>query len=351
LTNIEEVMRRLMARITAKIFMGDTASRDPSWINISVGFSVDLFESSFGIKMFPPWTYPFIVWLIPARYRVRRQLAATRQMVDKLLQRLNDAQARRRQGETVDEEDTLLNWMVENGKPWENTVPQMAARLCVLAMASIHTTAATLANVVYELCAHPEWIPVLQEEIDTIAQDLGKPDDNLASEGSTSKQWCERLEKLDSFIMESQRHNPVMILNPQRLATEPIMLSGGVYIPAGTRLAFANHEHHMDPRTHPDPAVFDPLRSYRKRHAAANQRHLHLADQTHPSALSFGYGNQACAGRHFAVAVMKLIMARMLYEFDFRFPEGQGMPENRYVDENVYKDLGARVEMRRRARG
>lgn len=132
------------------------------------------------------------------------------------------------------------------------------------------------------------------------------------------------------------------------MAMEPFTLRDGTHVPAGTRLAFANFEHQMDPAVVPNPQEFDPMRNYRKRYSSPDQRNKHLAGQTHPSNLAFGYGNQACAGRQFAVAEIKLIMACFLHEFDFKFPEGKGQPRNMHINENVFADPTATVMMRRR---
>jgi len=137
-------------------------------------------------------------------------------------------------------------------------------------------------------------------------------------------------------------------VSPQRLAVEQITLKDGTQIPAGTRIAFANHEYQMDPANVDDPNVFDPMRSYRKRQAGADQRDKHRAGMTNPNNLAFGYGNQACPGRHFAVAEIKLIMARLLYEFEFKFPEGKGRPKSQFINENVFTDQNARILMRKR---
>ncbi len=45
--------------------------------------------------------------------------------------------------------------------------------------------------------------------------------------------------------------------------------------------------------------------------------------------MSFGLGRHACPGRFFAANEIKLILARMLLEFDFSMPEGQ---EKRFVN-------------------
>ena len=74
-----------------------------------------------------------------------------------------------------------------------------------------------------------------------------------------------------------------------------------------------------------------------------------MAGQTHPNVLGFGYGNQACPGRQFAVAEIKLIMARMLYEFEFKFAdEKKGRPKTGYINEMAMTDWGARLLVRKR---
>ena len=108
------------------------------------------------------------------------------------------------------------------------------------------------------------------------------------------------------------------------------------------------YDHHMDPNNFPDPEAFDPMRSYRKRHSSSNQMHLHMAGQTSPNNISFGYGNQACSGRQFAVAEIKLIMGRLFHEYEFKFPEGKERPKAMYINENVFTDQSATVMMRKR---
>lgn len=104
----------------------------------------------------------------------------------------------------------------------------------------------------------------------------------------------------------------------------------------------------MDPENVENPRAFDPMRCYRLRFSDPSQRDLHRVGMTHPNNLAFGYGNQACPGRFFAVAEIKLIMARLLYEFEFKFPEGKSRPKSQYVNENVFTDQTARIMMRKK---
>ncbi|KAK3951399.1 cytochrome P450 [Pseudoneurospora amorphoporcata] len=360
--DFERTVRDLVARMTAKVFLGDPACRDETWLGISVDFSIDLFTASFTMKMFPPWMYPVVAPLIPARRRVLKQLSAAQRIVgaqmakhDSLKEKRAQAAARGEVALTEEEEekaqDTLLDWMLDHGKGSEVQVEEMSARQCVLTLASIHTTASQTANMMFDLCEHPQWWGVLREEVDSIAKELGPPGMAGKTGGVSVKEWCVRLEKMDSFFQETQRREPPILLGPQRLALSSLTLKDGTFIPRGTRVAFPMLEHQNDPLTYSNPHEYDPLRFYRKRHSCPDQMNLHMAGQTHPNVLGFGYGNQACPGRQFAVAEIKLIMARMVYEFEFKFanPE-KGRPKTGYVNEMAMTDWGARLLMRRRVR-
>lgn len=67
--------------------------------------------------------------------------------------------------------------------------------------------------------------------------------------------------------------------------------------------------------------------------------------------LYFGYGKQACPGRFFAANEMKMILIRFLMEYDIRLPEGKSKPQWWTVDEMVFADPGAKMEIRRRKIG
>jgi len=134
-------------------------------------------------------------------------------------------------------------------------------------------------------------------------------------------------------------------VSPQRLAIVSITLKDGTHIPAGTRIACANAD--ILSASLPDSLTFDPMRSYRKRHST-NQLNKHQAGQPDTDNLHFGYGKQACPGRHFAVGEIKMILVKMLSEFEFKYPEGKTRPRNFFADENVFVDPRARLMMRKR---
>ncbi|KAF2198781.1 putative cytochrome P450 [Delitschia confertaspora ATCC 74209] len=337
--DIQDMMRMLVARMSAKIFLGYPACRDEEWLRTSIDFSINMFATAFMLRMFPPWMHPVVAHLVPTRYRLKKNLRTARKIIGPLMEKHQKALASKGTDDEIEEDDTLLNWMMDNGNEKENKLPEMAARQSVLTLASIHTTSMGIANMLFDLCAHPKWFePLRQEVIEVLAETKGQ---------MKAKEWLPRLEKMDSFFVESQRFNPPILLAPQRLAVVDITLKDGTRIPKGTRLACANSEILNDPSVTPNPEAFDPMRSYRKRHETG-ELNKHLAGQPDKDNLSFGHGKQACPGRYFAVGEIKMILARLLLEFEFKYPEGKSRPKNFYADENVFPDPRARLMMRKR---
>ncbi len=81
------------------------------------------------------------------------------------------------------------------------TAETVADTILAGSFAAIHTTTMTLTNILYDLAAHPEYQEVLREEIERISAE--------EPSGQLRKKTMPKLRKLDSFIKESQRVNPL----------------------------------------------------------------------------------------------------------------------------------------------
>ncbi|KAL5114030.1 hypothetical protein ACEQ8H_008086 [Pleosporales sp. CAS-2024a] len=338
--DIQQAMRMLVARMSAKVFVGEPACRDPRWLNLTINFSMDLFLAGFALRMFPPWMHFLVKPLIPARWRVQRQIDIGTDVVQEFMWQRKDSA---KSGGHMTE-GTLFEWMVDNAVGNEGSLKDMAARQCILTLASIHTTATTVANTLFDMIEYPEWCPVLKDEIDHTIRTFGE-----LGEKMPIKEWLQKLEKMDSFILESQRFNPAILLTPQRIAMVPMTLKDGTFIPKGVRIAWAGPQHAFDPKITPDPTRFDPMRSYHKRHLNNGENaHKFMVGQSDPDNMSFGYGSQVCPGRYFAVGEIKLVLMRLLQEYEFKAPRGKGRPNSIHADENVILDPYAKVMIRKR---
>tara|TARA_R110002003_G_scaffold40_10_gene2719 strand:- start:36610 stop:37002 length:393 start_codon:yes stop_codon:yes gene_type:complete len=129
---------------------------------------------------------------------------------------------------------------------------------------------------------------------------------------------------------------------------KPITLRSGMQIPQGTRVAFPAFNILMDPDVTSNPDRFDGFRAYNLRESSG--RHRDFMVQSDKDHLVFGHGKQACPGRYFAAAELKIVLARLLTEYDFRFVEGKTTPRTFFLDENCYLDPAANLMLRRRVK-
>lgn len=142
---------------------------------------------------------------------------------------------------------------------------------------------------------------------------------------------------------------------------DPITLSTGHRLPAGTRIAFDTRSVHTstttptfspayNPPENKPPTEFDGFRFYRLRKQAGKEN-KHLFVSSTPESLTWGYGNHACPGRFFADYELKVLLVELLMKWDFRVrdPASTNSERLRKMRELVVvvpKD--AEVELRKR---
>ncbi|CAL5031427.1 unnamed protein product [Urochloa decumbens] len=180
-------------------------------------------------------------------------------------------------------------------------------------VAGTETAAAALEWTMTELIRHPETLSKAQHEVRSI---VGDRDIVLESD-------LPGLHYLKLVIRESLRlHPPAPLLVP-RETTEPCMV-GGYEIPAGTRVIVNAKAIGTDPDAWgPDAARFVP-----ERHDDGGGGGVDLNDHKpwHDgfALVPFGMGRRSCPGVHFATAVVELLLANLLYCFEWRVPVGGG---------------------------
>jgi cytochrome P450 family 71 subfamily A len=139
-----------------------------------------------------------------------------------------------------------------------------------------------------------------------------------------------RLRYLKLVIRESLRlHSPAPLL-VTRETTEPCEVRGHV-IPAGTRVLVNAKAIGTDPAAWgPDAARFVPERHDGEGVDLGDHKPWHGDGFT---LVPFGIGRRSCPGVHFATAVIELLLANLLFSYDWRSPLGE------VVDVDVEKGL------------
>ncbi|KAG8169721.1 hypothetical protein KVR01_000466 [Diaporthe batatas] len=212
--------------------------------------------------------------------------------------------------------------------------------MVILALASVHTVLLRIVNVLYDITAHPDILCELRAEIETVARTWeDKP--------------YERLHKLDSVLIESQRMSPPTITGLKRLFRADYTFQNGLHVPKGSYVCMPIYAIENDPSHTEDPRAFDGLRQYRLSTKEedlgiqGNSKRVTFSTPT-PTRLNFGYGRAACPGRYFAELELKMVFVKLLCEYEFKFLPGAERPANLMLHEFLFTWPWTKMLVRRR---
>jgi cytochrome P450 len=151
----------------------------------------------------------------------------------------------------------MIQWIMDNCEPSKRSDTYYITKTQMLiSLVAIHTTTMTMAQVMFDLIAHPEYIDILREEIQQV-----RPDSNA----EWTKQQIADLKKTDSFMKESQRFRPPGLVTMNRQVETNFKLSNGLVLEKGMHIGVAAASNALDPEYFNDPEKFDGLRFYKLR--------------------------------------------------------------------------------------
>ncbi len=309
------------------------------------------------------------------------------------------------------DDNNMLAWTQRHAAPAQaRDVEYMAYAQLRASLVAVHTSLATLCNVVLDVAARPEYAePLRQELVDVTASSAVAASSQAAPAAARdaasarsagvvaaavagavpqlrTKHDLARLVKLDSFLKESQRMNPLTRFTFKRIVTAPagVTLRDATHLPCSTCFGAANSAISRDKVQWVAPDEFRGFRFFEQAHAARSDRGSSgstghggggggtngsstanggEATETAPrvrrsqpqyvstgvDSMHFGLGKYACPGRFFAAAQLKLIMAYLLLRYDMKLPPGTGRPPNIESNVTTNPDPTKYVLMKRRA--
>ncbi|KAK7732020.1 hypothetical protein SLS57_000998 [Botryosphaeria dothidea] len=330
---IKEKINVLVARLSARVFLGEELCRNPAWLKIAVSHIFTGFIAAFCLRLFPPVLRPLAHWLIPHCRRLRAQVREARELVRKTIEKRQiERDEAISQGKQPKEYHDGIEWCQTLANKYDFDVVDMQLGLSI---ASVHNTTDLITQVLYDLAAHPEMMGRLRQEFIEV---IGK--------GGWNKAALYNLKLLDSVIKESQRLKPISYaVAMRREATSTVVLSDGTILPKGTIIGVSAHKM-WDSNVYPEPEKFigDRFLTLRQQPGRENIAQLVTTGQDH---LAWGHGNHACPGRFFAAAEIKIVLVHLLLKYDFRVIKGQE-PKVKEFGFALESDLSAKIEIRRR---
>jgi cytochrome P450 len=225
---------------------------------------------------------------------------ALRKMDEFLYQLIRQRRAQGTQG------DDLLSLLIEAGL----SDALIRDQLLTMLIAGHDTATASLTWALYALGQNPTLLALAQTEVDSV----------LGGQPPTANS-IQPLRFLDRVIKETLRlYPPIHVGN--RVAARDLEFARH-RIPKGARVLFSIYLTHHHPAYWPDPERFDPERFNPTTHPAP-------APFTY---LPFGGGPRFCIGTMMAQVELKVVLARLLQQFNFQLQPGP-----------LYLKMGATLE-------
>ena len=135
--------------------------------------------------------------------------------------------------------------------------------------------------------------------------------------------------------------NPLVTMN--RVLTQPYSFKcSPTSLPSHCMTSGPSAAIATDPTIFPEPSTFDGHRYRRMRTEHKDAESSMVMGMSTIDSLGFGLGNQACPGRFFAVNNMKLIMAKMLTQYELTL-EKDGMKYTGPRPQMTYNDFSVQV--------
>ncbi|KAM3506666.1 hypothetical protein MY11210_007457 [Beauveria gryllotalpidicola] len=312
--NVRQTVLHLVARISARVFLGDQLCRNADWLRVTKEYTVESFKAAEELRQWPYLLRPIANRFLSSCLTTQAMLKEARAIINPLLKkRYAVRDAATSAGMPYVESNDAMDWFASADH--ERLFDAVNFQL-VLSLAAIHTTTDLLSETLLRIAKNPEIIPALRDEIVTVYRSDG-----------WEKTAFYKMKLLDSTIKETQRMKPISQISMVRVVKESLTLEDGTHLRKGERLGVTS-THFRDASNYENPNVWDPYRFVRMRDDPERQNTAHLVSTT-PEHNAFGHGQHACPGRFFAANEIKVALLGILIKYDFELPDN--------VDPQVYE--------------
>nr|BAM84048.1 cytochrome P450 monooxygenase [Tolypocladium album] len=319
---------KVIARLTTKSLFGEPLCRNPKFLDMCCEFGDAVPRDAMILRCFPDFIRPLLA----------RFLAAPRGVKELQTVVLNEITSRRNSREKNPMKDLLdfsINWIDEHSADgWEDW--HIADMMTNTVFAALHTSSQLVTHTLFELATRPEYVVPLREEIRQC----------FALYGNGTKAAIDAMHKMDSFIKETQRCNPLDASALARLVLKPYTFSNGLHVPKGSFIFTPNSPLFEDEQFYEDAKRFDGLRFARMRDDPKRKSDSPMT-ATSEYSMHFGIGRHACPGRYMVSDEVKLVMVHLLLHYDFAMANFGPRPKNMAFGKFILPDMQAKVWLRK----
>jgi cytochrome P450 len=124
-------------------------------------------------------------------------------------------------------------------------------------------------------------------------------------------------------------------------------LSNGLSLKKGQLICVPSCSKQKDDAFFTDADNYDALRIYNQNLDEHRARPFKSLDE---HANRWGAGRSACPGRFLANIIVKIILTKLIDEFDFMLAPSEGRPDSTMAHEFIWLKLGAKLMVKRRTK-
>ncbi|ETS77988.1 hypothetical protein PFICI_10050 [Pestalotiopsis fici W106-1] len=336
---IHQKFLRIVAIVSGQIFLGPELCRKEEYLYASINYTVDVFAAIRKLKAWHHLLRPVAQYFIPEIKTLNEHRIKAREF---LLPIIKERKAAAAAGQELP--DDMLQWMINKADEFQFSDQELADTQLTLSLAAIHTTSATATDILSELVVRPEVVEELRGEIKEVLQ---------RHDGVIHTQTLFEMKLLDSVMREAQRVSPFNQARFSRYVSKPVTLSNGIHLPAGYTIESPHGPVMRDTAIYPDADKFDAHRFADLRAARVpdpvnyKSREQYQFVSVTKENMSFGFGAHACPGRFFAANEIKLILSRLLLQYDLRLPEGTQIPPRLIAGAQSQANPKLQIELRK----
>ncbi|KIJ21175.1 hypothetical protein PAXINDRAFT_65823 [Paxillus involutus ATCC 200175] len=328
-----QTVREVVSRTSNRILVGLPLCRNPDWIDLTTGFTMDVITSGFIITLFPKVLAPLVTRFMTSIPRsIRRGMKHLGPIIEERRRHLKEYGK-----DWADKPNDFLSWLMDHPEASESSIKDLTLRILSVNFAAIHTSSNSFTQALYILAANPQYMKPLREEIESVVKTDG-----------WSKGALPEMRKLDSFLKECQRMEGVSSASMTRKAMKDFTFSDGTVVPKGTFVVTATQATHLDNEIYENAGTFDPFR-FANMHEEDGEGAKHSSVSIHSGYLAFGHGKHACPGRFFAMTELKTMLAHVVLSYDIKLEDNTTPPRSLHIGVYTVAHPTANVMFRRRA--
>ncbi|OCL14898.1 cytochrome P450 [Glonium stellatum] len=335
---------RVAHQTASRVMIGTELCRDEIFLRGTMSLLESIFNTAVVIVKLPLGPFRGILaWPLTLAHRWRLQKCADmlRPTVSKRLELRQKAEGQNHQDENLD----AIEWTLDlcKGDSRYDTVDWITEELLHNLWAASSAPGGLMTQVVYQLLTEPHYMIPLREEAIKAVEEFG-----------WSEKMLSRLNLQDSFIREVNRLFPTGSITCSRTVIgRPFKFSDGLTLPVGSRFGFPIKAFQCDTDNFADPLKFDGFRFVKQalnENGVAETARRWTATGMGTTNLAWGYGNHVCPGRFFAVRETKLVITKLLLEFDVSWDRESklGRPASVNVEGQFVPNLQQSIRLRRR---